>query len=76
MQYLAQHQQLYQKCNDCLFWGFVMIGKACATILQNLVFVLPSVLGFVAEGGSGRVKAVRFHKMHSKMQNSAEAVSR
>ena len=48
----------------------------CATVLQNLVFVLLlSLLGFVAEAGSGRVKAVHFHEMHSTMQNLIEAPS-
>lgn len=53
-----------------------MICEVCATVLQNLVFILLlSVLGFAAEEGSGRVKAVCLCKMNSEMPNSADALS-
>lgn len=57
MQYPGQHQH----CDDCLFWGSVVICTVCVAILQNLVFILVfQVNVFVAEGGSGRAKAVNF----------------
>lgn len=57
MQYPGQHQQ----CDNGLFWGSVVICTVCVAIVQRLVFVLVLRLPvFVAEAGSGKVKAVYF----------------
>lgn len=66
MQYPGQHQQ----CDDCLFWGSAVICAVCVAILQNLIFIYIVYISisilvfqvnvFVAEAGSGRVKAVNF----------------